>query len=837
MNSDLIQKKKNEYHKNEKIINQILESKKENIEIKTSNNNKIDNNKNDYINIDKNIDKNFLNDYYKMEDLKREDSKTKDGKYIIDIYELLGEKKEEIPITLDILNESFENFPNSKISSRNFGKVKAYAANTSQGIIRDYNEDRVSIVINMVKPVNSPIDDLEWPKISYFGVFDGHAGYKCADYLKDNLLKKIANNKFFPNDIIKAIKFGFQSAEKDFLDNYAIKNKKVIEKSGSCALILLNINNKVYVANVGDSRCQVSCKNGKILKDVTRDHKPNYPYEKERILKFKGNIYQSETPLEIDINDEEESNLLKDKVILGPYRVNPGRLSVSRTIGDVEAKNPEFGGNPNVIISEPDIFVFDLEKDDVDFFILGCDGIYDQLSSKEVLECAWMVFNDLNNDFNEFLNINCGNIIDMILKMAMIRKSYDNVTCLIVAFKDMDKLRNNDSEEKRKNSMDSNNGKTNFFNKINIQKSNYKLNKNQDKTIIINKNRLPLLQLSLNSYKANKPGFKKIFKKNNLFFNYINKISINSNKLRKKEDDDLILRNNNMTHKEKINILNRNILNKIDIIKDKETKDFSQIVALSNNKNIYINPKLEISTEPNSNNNFKNRVNEKSNMLLTDSMKCKKIKSLNLRKNSFSNEENNNSIPIIDKKKTNKNYGTPTTIRVIKDNREMIELLENKHYIKYFSVNKKNTLQIENNFINNSAKQINKRELNLRLKSVENKLPLYKKAFRNSNILERNKKENFLLNNKLNIITYDKISNKDNRNILINNIKNYSSNDDKDNTIKFEKPIKLKLELLNSKITNNKNNEKYHLSENNRKENNMPLIIQPKRIVSNYANI
>jgi protein phosphatase 2C family protein 2/3 len=36
---------------------------------------------------------------------------------------------------------------------------------------------------------------------------------------------------------------------------------------------------------------------------------------------------------------------MKD-LIIGPLRVLPGRLSVSRTFGDVEAKHPKLGGNP-----------------------------------------------------------------------------------------------------------------------------------------------------------------------------------------------------------------------------------------------------------------------------------------------------------------------------------------------------------------------------------------------------------------------------------------------------------------------------------------------------------
>ena len=54
-----------------------------------------------------------------------------------------------------------------------------------------------------------------------------------------------------------------------------------------------------------------------------------------------------------------------------PWRVFPGKLSVSRTIGDLEAKSQKFGGNPNVVISEPDITQFKI-RSDYDFIILAC---------------------------------------------------------------------------------------------------------------------------------------------------------------------------------------------------------------------------------------------------------------------------------------------------------------------------------------------------------------------------------------------------------------------------------------------------------------------------------
>eukprot|EP01016_Furgasonia_blochmanni_P053859 TRINITY_DN8787_c0_g1_i1.p1 TRINITY_DN8787_c0_g1~~TRINITY_DN8787_c0_g1_i1.p1 ORF type:complete len:251 (-),score=27.89 TRINITY_DN8787_c0_g1_i1:12-764(-) len=45
-------------------------------------------------------------------------------------------------------------FDLTKRSSKKNGIVKAYAANTHQGLIRKYNEDRVSIILNIMRPTS-----------------------------------------------------------------------------------------------------------------------------------------------------------------------------------------------------------------------------------------------------------------------------------------------------------------------------------------------------------------------------------------------------------------------------------------------------------------------------------------------------------------------------------------------------------------------------------------------------------------------------------------------------------------------------------------------------------
>ena len=398
----------------------------------------------------KNKNKNYLNDYYNHE----ENKNLNKAQNMITLGDIFAEDNRR-DINLDILDVPFDNFFPGKVSRKSYGPVKSYAANTNQGITRNYNEDRVSIIININKNLSSKCKEKKiWPKASYFSIFDGHGGNKCADFLKNNLLTLICENKFYPNDIENAIKFGFNEADKIFL-KLIQKNGEVIDNSGSCGLILLVFETKIYIANVGDSRCIISLNNGQTRKDVTRDHKPNYPYEKERIIANGGKIYQTQTYL----NQNGESNELADNddvsnieknntelIIIGPYRVAPGNLSVSRTIGDPVAKLLSYGGNSKVVISEPDIYCFDLEKDDIDFLILGCDGIYDQLTSQEILESAWKMI-EKNKKKNIDIYNTCANIVDFILKMSMARKSFDNVTCLMVAFKDL--MNDNQKEEKK----------------------------------------------------------------------------------------------------------------------------------------------------------------------------------------------------------------------------------------------------------------------------------------------------------------------------------------------------------------------------------------------------
>jgi protein phosphatase 2C family protein 2/3 len=133
-----------------------------------------------------------------------------------------------------------------------------------------------------------------WPKCSFFAVYDGHGGCLCADFLRDNLHNYIIKSPKFPINVKEAIEEGFELAEKEFINNFSLNNQKteLVDKSGSCALISLIVDDVCYMANVGDSRAVISKNGGKDCSPLTVDHKPNDERESKRITENGGKVYQ-----------------------------------------------------------------------------------------------------------------------------------------------------------------------------------------------------------------------------------------------------------------------------------------------------------------------------------------------------------------------------------------------------------------------------------------------------------------------------------------------------------------------------------------------------------------
>ena len=333
-------------------------------------------------------------------------------------------RKEPVELSPEIFKNTYNNFTESITSTlEEFDKddiIKGYAYNTSMGNIRDYNEDTITATKIILDGVNDS-------NTFFFAVYDGHGGNGCSLYLKEKL------HHFIKNFTKESLNEAINLSEQKFISEEALDEKGLIkDPSGSCGIMALIQKNKLIIANVGDSRL-VLFKNNSIFFS-TEDHKPGSPSEKIRIEKGGGMVYQTPSLIPLTQNGKE---------IEPPWRVLPGRLSVSRTFGDVEAKNENLGGMKNVVVALPDITEIELDED-FNFIVLGCDGIFDVLSNEEILECVKIVLKekkitDLNNaNISEL----CGYIADMIIKSSLAKDSYDNVSCVVVAI-NMKELINN----------------------------------------------------------------------------------------------------------------------------------------------------------------------------------------------------------------------------------------------------------------------------------------------------------------------------------------------------------------------------------------------------------
>ena len=330
--------------------------------------------------------------------------------------------KKEVKLSSEIFRNNYKNFKES-VTSKNediFDNdiIKGFAYNTSMGNIRSYNEDEICVSKLFFNNNKDKYDINNKNCCHFFAIYDGHGGKGCATFLKENLHKFITEFSFL------GVKIGIDMAEEKFLTKKAVNELgKIIDPSGSCGIMLMIQGKKCIIANIGDSRL-IIFKN-KEVSFTTTDHKPDSIIEKARIELSGGKLYKIQTLIPIYQNGSR---------VNAPWRVNPGQLSVSRTFGDIQAKDEKFGGNKTAIIALPDITEIELDNN-YDFIVMACDGIFDVLKNEELLECIKIVIKEKN--ITNFKDVNmhqlCGDFANMIIKSALAKDSFDNVSCIVIA--------------------------------------------------------------------------------------------------------------------------------------------------------------------------------------------------------------------------------------------------------------------------------------------------------------------------------------------------------------------------------------------------------------------
>ena len=178
----------------------------------------------------------------------------------------------------------------------------------------------------------------EYRRTHFFAVCDGHGlfGKEVSEYIRASLstqVEKEIKNIFDQaksqqrvvdsNEVKDALAKSFETTNKGLYSDSGID----IYFSGSTCVTVLIVGNKIFCANVGDSRAVLArqVESGKIQGfPLNRDHKANEPDEHERIISNGGRV-----------------EAFKDQAgrYVGPQRVwhlneNIPGLAMSRSFGD-----------------------------------------------------------------------------------------------------------------------------------------------------------------------------------------------------------------------------------------------------------------------------------------------------------------------------------------------------------------------------------------------------------------------------------------------------------------------------------------------------------------------
>eukprot|EP00540_Astrosyne_radiata_P020693 CAMPEP_0116840980 /NCGR_PEP_ID=MMETSP0418-20121206/10668_1 /TAXON_ID=1158023 /ORGANISM="Astrosyne radiata, Strain 13vi08-1A" /LENGTH=339 /DNA_ID=CAMNT_0004471351 /DNA_START=160 /DNA_END=1179 /DNA_ORIENTATION=+ len=201
-------------------------------------------------------------------------------------------------------------------------------------------------------------------------VLDGHGehGDAVSAVFRDMLAAEMFNHPAWPTDVKKASSDAIAKIEHNVIRNFRIDT----EFSGTTLSMAIIRGNILTGVNIGDSRVILGREEGgRIMPvDVTYDHKPDSPKEKERILACGGRVFAVEYDDGID----------------GPPRVWLGHMDVpglamSRSLGDAVAHTAG-------VISDPEFTERVLDPYTDKFIVVATDGLWEFIDNQETVEIS-----------------------------------------------------------------------------------------------------------------------------------------------------------------------------------------------------------------------------------------------------------------------------------------------------------------------------------------------------------------------------------------------------------------------------------------------------------------
>lgn len=229
--------------------------------------------------------------------------------------------------------------------------------------------------------------------VAFFAVFDGHGGPEAAQFARDYLWEFMKKQRGFWSDcdqeVCSAIRKGFVACHHAMwkkLPEWPKTLTGLPSTSGTTASVVVIRGNRMYVAHVGDSAVVLGVQDDPSVPfiramEVTQDHKPELPRERERIEGLGGSVIKKSGVNRVvwkrprlSHNGPVRRSTVIDQI---PF------LAVARALGDLWSY--DFYSGEFVVSPEPDTSVVTLDLRKHRYIILGSDGLWNMVPPQEAI--------------------------------------------------------------------------------------------------------------------------------------------------------------------------------------------------------------------------------------------------------------------------------------------------------------------------------------------------------------------------------------------------------------------------------------------------------------------
>lgn len=258
-----------------------------------------------------------------------------------------------------------------------------------------------------------------------YGVFDGHSGASCSDFVANNLDRSLYDSLRLRKDASSDVAMrstllaAFRMTEHNY---YQYLNKLeggaahawATAGSTACSAVFYGPDEdgrlKLAVANAGDSRVVLGKRDGSAVR-LSEDHTPDVPSERRRIEQEGSAVVNANGIWRI---------VLPSKRGLGL-----AGLSVSRGFGDLEYKQPAA-----VVSAVPDVAIRTVDLREDSFVVFASDGVWGPVSDSDAVRIVAAALREGNENPT-------GHAARQLVEEAHRRDGNDDKTAVVVWFGDI----------------------------------------------------------------------------------------------------------------------------------------------------------------------------------------------------------------------------------------------------------------------------------------------------------------------------------------------------------------------------------------------------------------